>query len=120
MKLDDKEEIKALCGKSDDEYLHVGDDLYYEGGTDLHNVVRFINDGCVYSIFLLEIGAGYKICVDSQGPKKSGTGHLRFTDENGHQYSLKIIDSTRKIHTVYYKSEKPNITKVEWSDKSIK
>ena len=129
----DKKRVPAgkLIGKDDKEIyywtaadaLYVGQTLTINGNSDLSDVIRFNDDGCVYSIRLIKnLSLGdynYEIEVKAHGPNglSAVPGYLRFTDKTGDTYWLKIPNSDKKmILVVDYNSEDPRIIKVEWSD----
>jgi hypothetical protein len=60
----------------------------------------------------------YRIEVEAEGPHGfgSGSGYLLFTDKAGDSYSLRIFDSSRKVHYVEYNSDHPEIVKIQWSN----
>ena len=118
-------ESYAICNEGDE--LYVGQSLKINGTSDLSDIIKFNNGGCVYSISLIKNpsfslwGYEYEIEVMAQGPSGLGTGsgYLRFTDKTGDTYSLSITDSSKKKHVVDYKSSDPEITRVEWSNHSF-
>ncbi len=115
----------AAC--SDGDELAIGQSLKINESSDLSDIIKFNNGGCVYSISLIKNpsfslwGYEYEIEVMAQGPSGLGTGsgYLRFTDKTGDAYSLSITDSSKKKHVVDYKSSDPEITRVEWSNHSF-
>lgn len=86
--------------------------------SDLSQCIVGNDDAKVFSIQVRrDIGSFYKysIVVEAQGPKGSGSLHLKFTDATGDTYSLSITDSAKKKHFVGYNSERPSIRIIEWS-----
>ncbi len=103
--------------------MTVNSEASINGLSQLHDIIKFNNNGCVYGITLTGSPGvyDYVINVDAQGPKGfgSGSGYLAFTDKSGDTYKLSIYSSTRSVHTVRYNSEKPEIVKIEWNNHSI-
>lgn len=86
--------------------------------SDLSQCIVGNSDARVFSIQVRkDIGSYYKysIVVVAQGPKESGSLHLKFTDSTGDTYTLSITDSAKKEHFVGYNSERPSIRIIEWS-----
>lgn len=103
--------------------LQCGGSVAINGSTELSDIIRFNDGGCVYGISL-EPGAtlsayDYKLHVDAQGPggMMSGSGYLYFMDATGDTYSLEIFSSKRKDHTLSYNSRNPKIIAIVWSNK---
>lgn len=103
--------------------LQVDAGVQINGNSDLSQIVRFNDGGCVYGIKLTLNSTSasvynYEIQVDGCGPKGagSGSGHLYFTDKTGDTYSLSIYRSGRHIHVVDYRSVSPEITTITWSN----
>ncbi|MGO8902982.1 MAG: hypothetical protein ACLQU5_32265 [Isosphaeraceae bacterium] len=90
------------------------------GNSDLSTCIQANDGGCVYGITLTGSPGfyDYVLNVDAQGPSGafSGQMYLSFTDESGDTYCLAIYSSTRSVHTVRYKSKKPAIIKIKWSN----
>lgn len=100
--------------------MTVNSEVSINGSSNLYDIIRFNNNGCVYAITLTGSPGAYDyvINVDAQGPKGfgSGSGHLAFTDKSGDTYKLSIYSSTRSVHTVRYNSQKPEIVKIDWNN----
>lgn len=103
--------------------MTVNSEVSINGSSNLHDIIKFNDNGCIYSITLTGSPGAYDyvINVDAQGPKGlvSGSGYLAFTDESGDTYKLSIYSSTRSVHTVRYNSQKPKIVKIQWDNHSI-
>ncbi len=103
--------------------MTVNSEVSINNSSQLHDIIKFNDGGCVYGITLTGSPGfyDYVINVDAQGPKGfgSGAGYLAFTDKSGDTYKLSIYSSTRSVHTVRYNSEKPEIVKIEWNNYSI-
>lgn len=103
--------------------MAVNSEVSINGSSNLYNIIRFNDNGCVYGITLTGSPGAYDyvINVDAQGPKGfgSGSGYLAFTDKSGDTYKLSIYSSTRSVHTVRYNSHQPEIVKIEWNNHSI-
>lgn len=105
--------------------LRPGDQATINGTGNLSRFIKFNDDGCVYSIRLIEnssyIHYQYSIEIEAEGPHGfwSGGGYLLFTDKTGDTYSKQILDSTRKKHILDYNSERPEIIKIQWSNKPL-
>ncbi len=103
--------------------MTVNSEVTINGSSNLYDIIKFNNKGCVYGITLTGSPGLYDfvLSVDAQGPEGvlSGAGYLAFTDKSGDTYKLSIYSSTRSVHTVRYNSEKPEIVKIQWSNHSI-
>ncbi|MDK2968328.1 hypothetical protein [Lacrimispora sp.] len=103
--------------------MTVNSEVTINGSSNLYDIIKFNNKGCVYGITLTGSPGFYDfvLSVDAQGPEGvlSGAGYLAFTDKSGDTYKLSIYSSTRSVHTVRYNSEKPEIVKIQWSNHSI-
>lgn len=104
--------------------MTINSEVSINGSSNLHDIIKFNDNGCVYGITLTGSPGiyDYVLNVDGQGPKGLGTGsgYLLFTDKSGDTYSLSLYSSTRSVHTVRYNSEKPEIVKIQWDNHSIK
>ena len=114
------EESYAFC----ETRLRPGERVKINGNENLSDCIRFNDGGCVYSICLVDgesLGFKYTIRVDAEGPHglKNGSGYLRFYDESGDSYSLKVWTSIRDVHTVSYNSDAPALIRIKWSNKYI-
>ena len=103
--------------------MTVNSEVSVNGSSQLYDIIKFNDSGCVYGITLTGSPGvyDYVLNVDAQGPKglTSGSGYLAFTDKTGDVYRLSIYSSTRSVHTLRYNSEKPEIVKIEWNNHSI-
>lgn len=113
------ENSNAVCPSG----MSVGSLVQINGNEDLSSIVRFNDDGCVYSIRLvLNPTSGstynYEIQVDARGPSGafSGSGYLYFTDLTGDSYRLSIYRSGRHMHVVDYNSRDSRITTITWAN----
>ena len=93
-------------------------------GGPVQNCVVGNGGAVVYNISLIETTEPiykYRIKVDGRGPKGVGSGYfyLAFTDETGDTYYLKLYESSRKEHHVSFNSEKPDIQRIWWCNKSF-
>ena len=103
--------------------MTVNSEVTINSSSNLYDIIRFNDKGCVYGITLTGSPGiyDYVLNVDAQGPEGffSGAGYLAFTDKSGDTYKLSIYSSTRSIHTVRYNSQQPEIVKIQWSNESI-
>ncbi|MBE5990511.1 hypothetical protein BXY41_12411 [Lacrimispora xylanisolvens] len=103
--------------------MTVNSEVTINGSSNLYDIIRFNDNGCVYGITLTGSPGiyDYVLSVDAQGPDGffSGSGHLAFTDKSGDTYKLSIYSSTRTVHTVRYNSKQPEIVKIQWNNESI-
>jgi hypothetical protein len=103
--------------------MSVNSEVTINGSSNLYDIMRFNDKGCVYGITLTGSPGFYDfvLSVDAQGPEGffSGAGYLAFTDKRGDTYKLSIYSSTRSVHTVRYNSQQPEIVKIEWNNNSI-
>lgn len=103
--------------------LQPNQQVQVNGNADLSTCVKANDGACVYGITLTGSPGIYDfvVNVDAQGPSGpfSGAMYLAFTDETGDKYHLMVYSSYRSVHTVRYNSDKPAITTIEWSNKSI-
>lgn len=62
----------------------------------------------------------YELLIEAKGPSglTSGSGYLYFTDRTGDTYGISIWDSSKKVHSLKYNSDKPEITTITWSNTS--
>lgn len=95
------------------------------GESDLSKFIQFNDDGCVYSIKLVENPTAgsyysYEIEVEGCGPKgiSGGKGYLYFTDGTGDTYELSLYRSGRHKHVVDFNSRNAIITTITWTNKS--
>ena len=104
--------------------LDIGQTLFVDGSKDLSSVIMFGKGGCVYEITLRKpdkcylLGEYlYMIEVLAQGPAGvfSQSGKISFWDLAGQKYELCITSESKKIHTIMFNSEKPQIMKIEWT-----
>jgi hypothetical protein len=101
--------------------MQIHHDMAINGDTDLSGVVQGKSGARVYGVTLTNSPNPlftYQVLVDAQGPKGAGSGslHLVFEDETRDGYRLAITSSTRKRHTVDYKSKKPGLVRFDWSN----
>lgn len=103
--------------------MTVNSEVSINGSSNLHDIIKFNDKGCVYGITLTGSPGAYDFVlnVDAQGPSgfTSGSGYLAFTDKTGDVYHLSIYSSTRSVHTVRYNSKQPEIVKIQWNNHSI-
>jgi hypothetical protein len=119
--------FSGTCGENSsataDHPLQPNQQVQVNGNSDLSSCVRANDGGCVYGITLTGSPGiyDYVVNVDAQGPSGafSGAMYLAFTDESGDKYHLMVYSSSRSVHTVRYNSDKPAITRIEWSNHSI-
>jgi hypothetical protein len=120
----DKCDFASTCGENSSATSGSGllpfGRVQINNSTDLSGCIKANDGGCVYGISLRRSEGIYQytVTVDAQGPSGilSGSMYLRFTDQTGDVYLLTIFSSDRKTHTVSYNSDKPAITKIEWSN----
>jgi len=97
--------------------LQVHETVKINGNSDLSTCIQANDGGRVYGITLNGNSGSYdyELVVDAEGPHGIGSGnmYLKFTDQSGDTYSLKVFSSTRATHTVRYNSKKPAIKKIE-------
>ena len=103
--------------------MTVNSKVTINGSSNLYDMIRFNDNGCVYGITLTDSPGiyDYVLSVDSQGPDGSfsGSGHLAFTDKSGDTYKLSIYSSTQTVHTVRYNSKQPEIVKIQWNNEFV-
>ncbi|MCX5070966.1 hypothetical protein OHA84_36665 [Streptomyces sp. NBC_00513] len=100
------------------------DTVTIDSNTDLSPHVTGKSGACVQGITLRTISHAvykYGLYVDGKGPKGGFASalHLKFKDRSGDFYTLKLISSSMKEHSVKYNSSSPDIVSFKWSDKSI-
>lgn len=96
-------------------WLAINGQIYLNGcivGND-EAAVEFIE-----LITLEDAEYAYSVSVYAAGPSGFGSGslHLKFEDQTGDTYSLKIFLSGPRWHNVSYNSSAPGIVSVSWSD----
>lgn len=94
--------------------------LSINGNPNLLNCVVTYDYGMVEEIKLYVDNAPiykYTIKVFGMGPRGVGSGSLllKFFDESGDTYQLRLRSSRFTFHFVRYNSDKPNIVRLEWS-----
>ena len=117
--------------------LHAGEQVTIDGSTQLSPYIRFNNGGLVNWIKMtskltfLEGGdvLVYRIKLNARGPVgfNTGCGHLRFTQESGHQDTYRVCSSTTKDREVLLYNRTPDryhpqpilswvVVRIDWSN----
>ena len=117
--------------------LHAGEQVTIDGSTQLSPYINFNNGGKVYTMEMtskltfLEGGdvLVYRIKLNARGPVgfNTGCGHLRFTQESGHQDTYRVCSSTTKDREVLLYNRTPDryhpqpilswvVVRIDWSN----
>lgn len=111
----------AICDLDDG--MAVGQHVMINKTKEIDKYIYRSHEGKVFSIVLMKDGSfGYEyvLCVYAQGPATgwfSDAGlKLYFIDGAGDKYSLDIVSTTKKVHTLRYNSDKPNIKCITWEN----
>ena len=87
----------------------------------LAEVMKFVNDGRIASIFAEKKGSKTRITSYASGPKKTGKGHIWFMDKdyNSYEEDVYLHGDRSKEQTTDYSSSNPNIIYISWNDKFL-
>ncbi len=108
----------------DKDGMILGQHVSINNSTEIQKWVYRSDDGKVFDIYLGPNSSGgvyrYQFLVEAQGPDTGwwSTAGLKihFTDMTGDEYSLDIISTTRKVHYLRYKSDRPNLKSFRWEN----
>ncbi|WP_155417194.1 hypothetical protein [Pseudomonas brassicacearum] len=101
--------------------LQLGHYVSINGSSDISDVIVGKSGASVKSIKLERIDGtiyNYQITVVGKGPNSGFTSsiNLSFTDSTGDTYTLSIINSSVRTHTVKYNSSDAKITNIAWKN----